>query len=390
MTNHLTRRSAITRIAGVAAVTCHMAGISALPVFAGSLPSSPEQMTTVPQTEGSFSIYTANNRPLAMLTSGSSIPIPMMFDTGSNGNMVDTSVARFLDLKRKPNHKSFVTDATGTRIEAYAALVPDMKLGGLPISSNQVDVYDYRADDEVGILGPDLFRGCSVYVNLRKDSVYVRHYQPSPLPGANFQSYTPDNGDGLPSMQFSVDGMVEKFTGLIDTGKNGALSFPEAMIDKLPLASAPIQSGTATTVFKTVPVYSATIDAKVRLGSVILDRPEVIFHGDQPKIGMPVLRQLRIWLEPHNQRSWIAEEQTLDMDNAESLVRNFGERSITLDDHGLIYQKVGRPQFRLLHLGGDHFVFQGDTTELIWRRNEEGKISGFTLLGNSGEPYEVA
>ena len=387
MESFISRRTAIAQMAAGSAVACQSAtAIGRAPQSAGQPVAPP-----VPsQQEGIFHLYTSRVRPLVMMSAGDSLPIPVMFDTGSNGNMVDTAVALELGLVRKPNHQSFITDASGTTIEAYAAHVPDMRVGALPVARNLVDVYDYRVDDEVGILGPNLFRDSAIYLNFPKNVVYVRDAPSSRRNVPNAIGYSGANGDGLPMIDISVEGLSAGLLGVIDTGKSDELSFPESMIDKLPLTAPPTVVGTATTVFTSVPVLGAKIDGAVRIGTVTLMSPDVIFHGDMPKVGLPVLEKQRIWLEPHNQRAWVARPTLLDRATAETFQCQFGERRIWLDQDTLIYQRQGRPRFRLEYLGADHFQFVGDDTEVILRRTDDGTISGFTLLGASGDPYEVS
>ena len=189
-------------------------------------------------------------------------------------------------------------------------------------------------------------------------------------------------------MSISVEGIDGEMEALIDTGKDGALQFPEEMIETLPLVAPPTQVGTATTVFKSVPVYGATIDGDVKIGTRTLHRPDVIFHGDRPKVGMPVLESLRFWLEPHLERAWVASERALPEEMAASFAGQFGERRITANEAGLSYQREGAKRQRLKYLGVDQFLLD-DGTDLIFRRDASGEIVGYTLLGADGRPTEV-
>lgn len=380
-----TRRTAIAQMTSGFALAACTTSKAPTPEASGLLDT--KKMTKV---EGVFDLYTSNSRPLVMLTSGESLPVPVLFDTGTSGNMIDKSVFQQFGLKKKPDHKSFITDASGTTIETFATTIPQAQLGSVSIANATMDVADYRVDDEVGILGPELFNGSSVYLNMPKRSVYVRNAPATPLNIPDAEDYVLNNASGLPMMRFTIDGFPESLLGVIDTGKNGALSFPESMIDQLPLVAPPSQVGTATTVFKTVPVYGAQLAVKVHLGGVILDKPEVIFHGNSPKIGMPVLQKLRIWLEPHNQRSWLATARSLGDTETEAYTGRFGIRKINRGSSGLIYQRDLSPERRLIYLGADHFLFEHDDTDLIFRRNDAGDIVGYTLLNEVGRPFEVS
>ena len=388
MLRSVSRRTAIAQLsAGLALAGCAM--LEKKPLSA-SAPASPvAEGENVLVSEGVFDLYVGNNRPLILLSSGSHLPIPMLFDTGSSGNQIDPEVFRYFGLEKKPNHKSFITDASGTTVEAFATIVPEAKIGSVSVSNATINVYDYRAGDEAGILGPELFRGSSIYLNMARRTVFVKKASSVPVLVPDAQDYVLDNGSGLPMMSIKVGTNSQTMLGLMDTGKTGALSFPESMMDSLPLVGPPTEVGTATTMFKTVPVYGATIDAEITVGTKIIVRPEVIFHGHIPKIGMPFLEGQRIWLEPHNQRSWVASERPIGGEAAEMFVGQFGERQIRHGDSGLIYQRRSSEPHNLSYLGGDHFLFD-DGTDLIFRRNDLGTITGFTLLDEAGRPYDVS
>ena len=392
MLRSVSRRTAIAQMSGGLA----LAGCAVLEkktLSASALRTASASPTvegeSVRVSEGVFDLYVGNNRPLILLSSGGHLPIPMLFDTGTSGNQIDPAVFQLFRLEKKPDHRSFISDASGTTVEAFATIVPEAKIGSVSISNATMNVYDYRAGDEAGILGPELFKGSSIYLNMSRRTVFVKKASSVPVVVADAQDYVLDNGSGLPIMPISIGNNSQKLLGLMDTGKSGALSFPEAMIDSLPLVGQPTEVGTATTVFKTVPVYGARIDAEITVGTKTIVRPDVIFHGHMPKIGMPFLDDQRIWLEPHNQRSWVASERPIGGEASEMFVGQFGERQIKRGDSGLIYQRRGSGQHRLRYFGGDHFLFD-DGTDLIFRRNDLGTITGFTLLNEAGRPYEVS
>lgn len=386
MQQGMTRRSALYHVAGGLALSACTAD-SAKPDATQAVPppSTPSTIDFETPMEGSFNLYVSNHRPLAMLSLDDNIPVPVMFDTGTSGSMIDISVFEKLGLTRKLNHQSFITDATGTTVEAFAAQVEAPRLGAIVAAAQGIDVSTYRDGDEYGILGPPLYSGSAVYMNMPRQRVYVRKAFDEAVVVPDAKPYGDDN---LPYGSVFIDGLPE-MQGLIDTGKNGTMSFPEEMMDSLPLIGRPEEVGMATTVFKSVPVYGAKLDASVRVGTHTIDRPDVIFHGHAPKIGMPFLEHLRFWQEPHRRRSWFLTPQDLPAELAKSIVGDYGERRMWVDENGLNYQKEGRPVRQLRYQGADHFLFEYDQTDLILRRNDRGDVSGYTLLGSSGDPYEV-
>ncbi len=254
----------------------------------GSLPRQTKGavLTTIEeQPEGAFSLFVSNGRPLAMFSHGDSVPVPVVFDTGTNGNMVDTRVFESFHLETNPNVQSFTTDASGTTMETVSAFVKQGEIGGLPIKTCGIEVYDYRHDNEAGIFGPELFRGCSIYLNLPRQTVYVRNEPPKLLSASDVTPYQ----DGLPMIDITVDGMKKGMRAILDTGKDSAISFPEEMMEQVPLIGKPEQVGVATTVFNSIPVVGGKMDANVTVGGYSISNPDVIFHGHIPKVGMPFL-----------------------------------------------------------------------------------------------------
>ena len=77
-----------------------LAAANAVPAFAAPKPSE-----IVP-------LYVSTTRPLAMLTIGESAPMPVIFDTGSDENILDAQLAKRVGLK-VVGQSNLVDDARG-------------------------------------------------------------------------------------------------------------------------------------------------------------------------------------------------------------------------------------------------------------------------------------
>src|SRR6185369_9139653 len=102
-----------------------LAAANAMPAFA-----APEPSAIVP-------LYVSTNRPLAMLTIGDSAPMPVIFDTGSDENVLDAALAKRAGLKIV-GHFNLVDDASGKSQEVPTAATPDPRLSGVRLDSKIV------------------------------------------------------------------------------------------------------------------------------------------------------------------------------------------------------------------------------------------------------------
>ncbi|MEX0643752.1 MAG: aspartyl protease family protein [Parvularculaceae bacterium] len=97
----------------------------------------------------------------------------------------------------------------------------------------------------------------------------------------------------------------------IDTGAPRALTFPRAAAEKLPLAGPLEEAGVARVNNNEIKLYKATISGVVEVGPLRLENPEVRFM-DSPSavnVGMELLRELAITLDPAEKRLWVAKAQ---------------------------------------------------------------------------------
>ncbi len=94
-------------------------------------------------------------------------------------------------------------------------------------------------------------------------------------------------------------------------------------------------------------------------------------------------------MEPAQQRSWVATPTKLGIEEQSPFIGEFGIRKIQAGKHGLIYRREGSLERNLICMGGDHFLFEHDETDLIFRRNSLREVTGFTLLAADGRTYEI-
>lgn len=98
-------------------------------------------------------LYIATNRPLVMLKIGDSAPMPVVFDTGTTENVLDTGLGKLIGLK-VVGRFNLVDDASKKSVVVPTAAMPDARLSGVPLDSKFVRLSDSHSGDEAGVFGP--------------------------------------------------------------------------------------------------------------------------------------------------------------------------------------------------------------------------------------------
>lgn len=241
-------------------------------------------------------------RPIAMLTIGDSAPVPVVFDTGAGGNMLDVAYA---DAQRLPHLGPVAvgSPAGGAPVQGYRTRIAAARLGGAALTDVAAIVLPMSAPRARGVFGPATFAGRLVLVDLGRGEIRIVPRSPATVPaGAGF-AYSEG---GLPGIDVAIGGTV--FPGHIDTGSNGALLVPTRLADQLPLVAPPRPVARARLADGSeVEVMGAQINGTVRIGPLALEHPEVRFIAGLQRInvGMGVLRGLTIVLDPQARRAWL-------------------------------------------------------------------------------------
>lgn len=109
------------------------------------------------QPEAVIPLYLAVRRVLVMVRIGDHPAAPVVFDTGTNDNILDTAYAEQFDLSRIGPSTS-IDGSTG-----LGARLPDQagrRSAGWDADCRRAGQFlDYRNTDEVGIFGPNSFPG---------------------------------------------------------------------------------------------------------------------------------------------------------------------------------------------------------------------------------------
>jgi hypothetical protein len=336
--------------------------------LAQGAPASPAAQEIVP-------LYSSGHRSLAMLTLGDGPPAPVIFDTGTDENILNASYVERLRLKAV-GESLLVDAATGARTSVPVVQLPNPRLSGVALTGARAQSLDRGQPDVVGVFGPGSFAGRLVTLELDKGRLRVAPMRPpkaAPTPYAN----------GLPAVAIDVAGLP--VIAHIDSGSDGALSLGRALMDKVPLKTRPRVVATAVSALGSQDIYAAQIDGDVQVGPLRLHDPEVEFigTGNGGNIGYQLLRKLTLVLDPAGKRSWVLDPSD-GPGPLSAYTGQFGPRSIRVENGRLVHQREGRPAFALDYRGADLFEMPA-TGDLVQFYRKDGKVVSLELITAEGD-----
>jgi predicted aspartyl protease len=260
------------------------------------------QTPAIPRpTEGVIELFQSERRVLVMMQMGEGELVPMVFDTGSDGHSIDQLVVDRNHLAQV-GEVIAVDGTTGNEQHLPQVALPNVSLGKLAVGTIEAAAQSYDRTDAMGIISSEMFEGSLVVLELGRNRVRLLPRATTPHP----------DGPGVPYVRdiATIDIVMPDGIALpahFDTGYNGALSLPIEMMDKVPLMSPATVVGRFKSINTEGDVYGAQIRGVIRIGSVTLENPHVTFLGDLANIGLPVIRQITLVMDPENNLSWALE-----------------------------------------------------------------------------------
>lgn len=224
-----------------------------------------------------------------------------VFDTGAMGSVMDIARAQALGL---PNEGAVRvgSPAGGTPQEGFLTTLSGASINGAALPPLRVVAAPLPLPDRSGVLSPNAFRG--QFVTFDFGHAQARITDKTRPPRGEATAYIGAGPHMLPALHVALG--AQSWTAHIDTGAPGGLTFPYAMASQLPLKAAPALSGHARFVDGVHDRYRGQINGVVRVGPLTLTDPEVEFIDGLPdlNIGMRLLTQMTITLDPAEQRDW--------------------------------------------------------------------------------------
>ncbi len=283
-----------------------IAGLAALPALL-IVPFSAAVAEKAPPllpSAGEITLFQSTNRVMVMMQIGDDELVPMVFDTGSDGNTLDALVTKRHRLKRTGTVQE-VDGTTGKTRMLPEFVVPQVTIGGLKAAGIKAVSVDYDRSDAMGVISSEIFTDSLLYLDLANDRAVLAPRATTPLPPGPATAYVQD----IPSVQMVMpDGST--LPAHFDTGFNGELSLPVAFMDKVPLMAPAKEVGRFKAINAEGPVFGGFIRGNIKIGPVTLESPFVTFLGDLANIGLPVIRRVTLVIDPAANRNWILEAGT--------------------------------------------------------------------------------
>src|SRR4051812_11970178 len=203
-------------IASVAALLPDTSVSSQAPNPSGEAVERAAQVATI----GVVPIYLSGRRPLAVVSVNGHPAAPVIFDTGTDGNTLDTDYATTLGLEYDPSVEVEVGDGTGNFFKAREAKIANATLGGVAIQEKRATVHPYKERDVVGIFGPNSFIGKLVLLDLGNGRMIVKDKEGTIKAAPPSSPYL----GSLPAIDIELPGMT--VPALLDSGNDSPLILP--------------------------------------------------------------------------------------------------------------------------------------------------------------------
>lgn len=275
-------------------------GVAALTVGASfAAQADPRERDTDLRDAKDITLFQSNERVLVMTRIADGDLVPMVFDTGSDGTTIDRSLARRLRL-RKAGQVEEVDGTTGKKRILPLVALRNVTLGGHKVDAIEAASVDYDRNDAMGIISSELFTDNLLYLDLAENRAVLAPRASTRPPDGPATDYVA----GIPTAYITMpDG--SSVPAHFDTGFNGALSLPVAMMNTVPLVGAAKVVGRFKSINTEGEVYGGQIRGKVTIGPVTLESPEVTFLGDLANIGLPIIRRITLVIDAAADRNWV-------------------------------------------------------------------------------------
>lgn len=229
-----------------------------------------------------------------------------IFDTGASGSAIHRPLAEQLAL---PNEGAagVRSGAGGETVEGFMTTIANASMNGVAVPDFRAIAIPMLRPDTVAVLSANIFTGNLLLLDFQNARMQPIAKSPATIPTTEATPYD-DGPRPLPSIWVTLP-TGQRLLAHLDTGAPGGVLLPREMADTLPLATPLVEAGRARLINGERAIYSATLNGAVQVGPLALTNPEVRFMEGIPhgNIGMALLRQLNITLDPAERRLWVAQ-----------------------------------------------------------------------------------
>ncbi|HEY8591904.1 MAG TPA: aspartyl protease family protein [Sphingomicrobium sp.] len=315
---------------------------------------------------------------MAILTIGGAAPAPVVFDTGTDVDMLTESYASGLKLPTVGKSES-IDLATGKRSWLPVVELGSVRLGAASLADTKVQLFETAADDSVGVFGPAAFGGRLVTLELGAGRLRVAPRDGGTMPQQAAEPFA----DNLPSATVEVGGM--RVRAHLDSGSNTGLMLPKSMMNKVKL-KAPARPGpTAYSASGSQQVYVGQLDGDLKIGSRIIHDPQVTFSGISAgaNIGFAILRDMTLVIDTAGKRSWLL-DPAVDVPAAAEIAGTYGPVTVRASGTGkLIVERADKAPAQLVSIGSALFQ-EGSTAERFQFMRTGGRVTGLRTISAGG------
>jgi hypothetical protein len=227
-----------------------------------------------------------------------------IFDTGAFGATIARPLAEELGLP--DNGPLEVTSGVGGEpIQAFNTRVTGVAINGVAIPDFDAAALPFVRPDTVVVLSPVIWSGQFVRLDFQNARLQILEKTSANIPPVEAIPYAGTDLP-LPGIPVTLPGGVH-LEGHLDTGSPAQLMLPREMADTLPLSSPLTEVGRARMINTERVIYRATLNGNAQVGPLTLTNPDIIFMegARRPNIGMALLNQLNITLDPAERRLWV-------------------------------------------------------------------------------------
>ncbi len=229
-----------------------------------------------------------------------------IFDTGASGSAIHRPLAEQLSL---PNEglAGVRSGAGGETIEGFMTTVANATMNGVSVPNFRAIAIPMLRPDTVAVLSANIFTGNLLLLDFQNSRMQPLTKSAATIPTTEATPYD-DGPRPLPSIWVTLPGDVRLLAHL-DTGAPGGIALPREMADTLPLSTPLTEAGRARLINGERVFYRATLNGAAQVGPLSLTNPELVFMEGLPhgNVGMALLRQLNITLDPAERRLWVTQ-----------------------------------------------------------------------------------
>ncbi len=251
-----------------------------------------------------FPLDLSGTRPALSISIGEDAPELWVFDTGAGGSAINIDRARALNLPELQQVR-IGSPVGGTPMQGFLTTLSGARIGDVALPALRIAAVPTILPDRTGVLSPNAFAGRLVTLDFARNELRITDKTAATTPSGEATAYHGAGPHALPAIEVAIGDGPTQFAH-IDSGAPGGLTFPYAMAASLPLAAPPVEAGHARFVDGVRTRYSATLQGEVRVGPLTLVNPEIELIDGLPylNVGMRLLRQMTITLDPAEQRVW--------------------------------------------------------------------------------------